>query len=180
MVWISPATAAALGASAGPSSLLAHKPGGFEPDDEDVLSLYGLQTDGSLSSSEPGYGLLLLAVIAGTLLVTALACGVVVSLAAAEGRDDAATLAAVGAPPGRRRAMGAMHGAFVGVLGGGLGLLVGGVAGASLLQVTGTPGVPVPWLSLLTIVRVRAGAGGVDRLGGHPVARPADPPHRLS
>lgn len=84
--------------------------------------------------------------------MTVLAVGIVVALAATEGRDDAATLAAVGAPPGRRRVMGAVHGVFVGVLGGGLGLLVGSVAGASLLQVMGTPGVPVPWLSLLAIV----------------------------
>lgn len=150
-VWISPATAAALGAEAGGGVLLAHKAGGFEPTDEDVLLFYGIQTDGSLSGSTDGYGLLALAVVAGALLVTALACGVVVSLAAAEGSDDAATLAAVGAPPGRRRVMGAVHGTFVGVVGGGLGLLVGAAGGTCLLQVAGSPGVPVPWLSLLMI-----------------------------
>lgn len=151
-VWISPETAEQLGARAGRSTLLLHKPGGFDADDAETLRALGINSDGTTMSSGYQVGLLTVAIIGGAVLVTVLAIGVVVSLAAAEGRDDAATLAAVGAPPGRRRVMGAVHGLFVGVLGGGLGLVVGTAAGASLLQVVGTPGVPVPWLTLVVIV----------------------------
>lgn len=161
-VWLSPGAAAESGLELGRDTLLAYERGGFEPGDDELLALWGIQTDGSLSSEPQGYGSLTLLVTVGTLLVTAVACGVVVALAAAEGRDDAATLAAVGAPPGRRRLMGAAHGAFVGVVGGGLGLLVGVVSGVTLPQVAGTPGTPVPWSVLLvTTVSVPLLAAGV-------------------
>lgn len=150
-VWISPETAEQLGAREGRSTLLLHKPGGFDADDAETLRALGINSDGTTMSSGYQVGLLTFAIIGGAVLVTVLAIGVVVSLAAAEGRDDAATLAAVGAPPGRRRVMGAAHGLFVGVLGGGLGLVVGTATGASLLQIVGTPGVPVPWLTLVVI-----------------------------
>ncbi len=149
--WMSPETAAALGAELGGTTLLAYEPGGFDAGDDDLLRLYGIESDW-VGDSLPSSALLAWAMVGGALLVTALAVGVVVALAAAEGRDDAATMAAVGAPPGRRRVMGAVHGAFVGALGGGLGALVGSAAGASLLQMADTPGVPVPWLGLAVVV----------------------------
>ena len=82
------------------------------------------------------------------LVLTALVVGLVVSLAASDGRDDAATLSAVGAPPRLRRAVTAGHALFVGGLGAGLGLLLGTAGGASLTQVLGSPGTPVPWSAL--------------------------------
>jgi putative ABC transport system permease protein len=68
-----------------------------------------------------------------------------VALAAAESRNDTATLAAVGAGPGRRRALGAVHGLFLGLVGAAVGGVVGVLAGACLGQVDGLPGVDVPW-----------------------------------
>ena len=149
--WMSPEAAAALGAELAGTRLLAYEPGGFDSGDDDLLRLYGIEPDW-VGDTLPTATLLAWAMVGGALLVTALAVGVVVALAAAEGRDDAATMAAVGAPPGRRRVMGAVHGAFVGVLGGGLGALVGSAAGASLLQMADTPGVPVPWLGLAVVL----------------------------
>jgi putative ABC transport system permease protein len=83
--------------------------------------------------------------VAGVLSL--LVVGVAVALAAAESRDDVATLAAVGAGPWRRRSMGAMHGLFLGLLGAGLGAVVGVPAGAALTQVDGLSGVDAPWLA---------------------------------
>ncbi len=151
-VWISPRTAATLGADEGRSTLLVHKPGGFDDDDAETLEVLGINNEVSLQTSGYQVGLLTLVILGGGGLVTATAVGILVSLAAAEGRDDAATLSAVGAPPGRRRVMGAVHALFVGVIGAGLGLVVGSAAGASLLQAVGTPGVPVPWLTVAATV----------------------------
>ena len=80
-------------------------------------------------------------------LLSLVVVGVAVAMAAAESRDDVATLAAVGAGPWRRRTMGAMHGLFLGLVGAGLGVAVGVPAGAALTQVDGLPGVDVPWLA---------------------------------
>ncbi|HET7735806.1 MAG TPA: FtsX-like permease family protein [Nocardioidaceae bacterium] len=87
-------------------------------------------------------------------LLTALVVGIAVALAAAESRDDVATLAAVGAGPWRRRGFGAMHGLFIGLVGSLLGVAVGVPAGVSLVQVDGMPGVDVPWLAATGTVGV--------------------------
>ncbi|MGH3330531.1 MAG: FtsX-like permease family protein, partial [Nocardioidaceae bacterium] len=89
--------------------------------------------------------------------------GIAVALASAEGRADAATMTAVGAGPWRRRALGAMHGVFLGVVGALLGVAVGVPAGASLMQVDGLPGVALPWVAVaatLAAVPLMAGAAG--------------------
>ena len=80
-------------------------------------------------------------------LLSLVVVGVAVAMAAAESRDDVATLAAVGAGPWRRRSMGAMHGLFLGLGGAGLGVAVGVPAGVALTQLDGLPGVDVPWLA---------------------------------
>lgn len=82
-------------------------------------------------------------------LLSILVVGVAVALSAAESRDDVATLAAVGAAPRQRRALGAMHGLFLGLVGAGLGVAVGVPAGLALTQVDGLPGLDVPWLATL-------------------------------
>jgi len=108
-------------------------------------------------SSDPEVEQLTLArnlLLAGVALVTLLVAGVAVALAAAEGRDDTATLAAVGAGPGRRRRMGAAHGLFLGVVGVLLGLVVGVPAGAAVMQADGLPGIAVPWAMLGGVVLV--------------------------
>ena len=96
-------------------------------------------------------------------LLSVLVVGVAVALAAAESRDDVATLAAVGAGPRQRRAFGAVHGVFLALVGGTLGLGVGVAAGLSLTQVDGLPGVVMPWLTTvgtLGVVTVAAGIAG--------------------
>ena len=98
-------------------------------------------------------------------LLTLVVAGIAVALAAAEGRADTATMAAIGAGPWRRRGLGAMHGLFLGVVGGLLGVLVGLPAAASLMQVDGLPGIAVPWLviaaALLVVPLLGAAAGWV-------------------
>lgn len=82
-------------------------------------------------------------------LLTLLVAGMAVALAAAESRSDAATFAAVGAGPRRRRGLGAMHGLFLGLVGTALGLAIAVPAGLSLTQIDGLAGVLVPWSTLL-------------------------------
>jgi putative ABC transport system permease protein len=98
-------------------------------------------------------------------LLTALVIGMSVAMAAAESRDDVATLAAVGAGPWRRRAFGAMHGLFLGIVGCVLGLAVGVPAGLSFTQVDGLAGTNVPWLptagTVLVVLVLSWGIGGV-------------------
>jgi putative ABC transport system permease protein len=92
-------------------------------------------------------------------LLSILVVGVAVAMTAAESRDDVATLAAVGAGPGRRRAFGAMHGLFLGLVGSVLGVVVGVPAGMAFTQVDGAAGVDVPWLaSVGTVLVVLAAA----------------------
>ncbi|QBX55559.1 FtsX-like permease family protein [Nocardioides seonyuensis] len=85
-------------------------------------------------------------------LLAAIVVGMAVALAAAESRDDVATLAAVGAAPWTRRRFGAMHGLFLGVVGTALGVGVGVAAGLAFAQIDGLPGADVPWLHLLGTV----------------------------
>lgn len=66
-----------------------------------------------------------LALTAGAAFVTLVGVAIAVSLAAAEGRADLATLAAVGAPPRRRRSLAGAQALVVG----GLGVLIGSVLG---------------------------------------------------
>jgi putative ABC transport system permease protein len=93
--------------------------------------------------------------VLGAGLLSLLVVGIAVALAAAEGRDEAATLTAVGAGPGRRRAIGAMHGLFIGLTGTVLGVLVGLPGALAFVQMDGLARVDVPWLSFLgTLVAV--------------------------
>jgi putative ABC transport system permease protein len=98
-------------------------------------------------------------------LLTALVAGIAVALAAAEGRNDMATLAAIGASPRKRRMLGAGHGLFLGLTGTALGLLIGLPAGLSLTQLDGLDGVQVPWVAagatVLLVPLVTALAGWV-------------------
>ena len=87
--------------------------------------------------------------VLGAGLLSLLVVGIAVALSAAEGRDEAATLTAVGAGPGRRRGIGAMHGLFIGLTGTALGVLVGLPGALAFVQMDGHSGVDVPWLSFL-------------------------------
>ena len=155
-------TAATLGLRTSYGSMLVTGDRPFTQHDLDRLQVYGLWP----WSSDPERALLDRMRYAGlglAGLLSVLVVGVAVALAAAESRDDVATLAAVGAAPRQRRAFGAVHGLFLALVGGTLGLGVGVAAGLSLTQVDGLPGVVMPWLSTfgtLGVVTVAAAAAG--------------------
>ena len=140
--------------------VLASEP--FTSDDVSRLRVYGIQ-GWSDDPSRLGAERMQFLGLAAAGLLSLLVVGVSVALAAAESRDDVATLAAVGAGPWQRRSLGAVHGLFLGVVGGGLGVLVGVPAGMALTQLDGLRGVDVPWLATLgtlLVVLVAAPAAG--------------------
>lgn len=92
---------------------------------------------------------LVLSLIAAVAAFTTLV-GVVVStaLSVAESRADLATLAAIGAPPGRRRALTACHALLIGGLGSLLGTALGAFIAFAARTTTGSPRLVVPWPEL--------------------------------
>jgi putative ABC transport system permease protein len=97
---------------------------------------------------EKSYGVVLLALIVASGLVTAAGTSIAVALAMSEARADFATLSAVGAPPSRRRRQAMAQTAVVGVLGSVLGLALGSLVGVGVMGgSTSYPmTVPVRWL----------------------------------
>jgi putative ABC transport system permease protein len=106
---------------------------------------------------------LILAVLAAVAaFVTLTGVAVSVTLSVAEGRADAATLAAVGAQPGRRRALAASQALLVGGLGTALGAGVGTFIAFTAHRTTGSVRFVVPWAELAaTTVAVPLLAAGV-------------------
>ena len=97
--------------------------------------------------------MLIIAAAAG--VVTLIGVAISVALSAAEGRADLATLAAVGAPPRRRRTLAAAQALVVAGLGAaawasGFGAFVAFTARAT----TGAPGFVVPWANLAVTILV--------------------------
>jgi putative ABC transport system permease protein len=76
----------------------------------------------------------LLALVVGAAVVTLGGTFTAIGLAAAESRTDVATLAAVGAGPALRRRLAAAQAAVITLLGGGLGLITGLLAGWALVR----------------------------------------------
>ena len=96
---------------------------------------------------DPGsIGLLIIAGVAA--FVTFVGVAISVALSAAEGRADLATLAAVGAPPRRRRALAAAQALLVGGVGCALGVAVGVFVAYAARTTTGSPEFVVPWTNL--------------------------------
>jgi putative ABC transport system permease protein len=94
-----------------------------------------------------GTGLYLgLAVLTG--VVALLGAGVTVALAAADGRADLATLAALGAPARRRRTLAGAQALVVTGLGTLAGLVVGVCVGFAAVPLAGLHGLSVPWQQL--------------------------------
>lgn len=87
-------------------------------------------------------------------VVTLLGVAISVSLSAAEGRADLATLAAVGAPPRRRRSLAAAQAWVLGELGCLLGVGVGALYGYTAHAAFGSPHFMIPWLEIAGIVIV--------------------------
>jgi putative ABC transport system permease protein len=117
---------------------------------------------------ERGYGAPYLpgfvALIGGAGLVTLAGVAISVALSAAEGRADLATLAAVGAPPRRRRGLAMTQAALVAGLGAGLGVALGAAIGTTVMS--GLDGYPlvVPW-PIVLLVGVGVPALGVLVVG---------------
>ncbi|WP_193612000.1 FtsX-like permease family protein [Nocardioides lijunqiniae] len=150
-VWISTDTADRLGMRGVPMSAFLHADHDLDRESLERLAFHGIHADGD-EPQGPVDPRLILGGAGGVLLATCLVVGMIVALSASEGRGDTATLAAVGAPPWTRRATSAGQALAVGSLGAGLGLLLGAAGGASLLQLVGTPGTPVPWAGLAVVV----------------------------
>jgi putative ABC transport system permease protein len=91
---------------------------------------------------------ILLVIAAAAAFVTLVGVAISVALSAAEGRADLATLAAVGAPPSRRRALAASQALLVGGLGCALGLAFGAFVAYTARTTTGSPEFVVPWANL--------------------------------
>jgi putative ABC transport system permease protein len=100
--------------------------------------------------SDPSRILLVIAGIAAA-FVTLVGVAISVALSAAEGKADLATLAAVGAPPRRRRSLAAAQALLVGGLGCATGLLLGVFVSYTLRATIGAPGFVVPWRNLLVV-----------------------------
>ena len=117
---------------------------------------------------ERGYGQPYLpgfvALMGGAGLITLAGVAISVTLSAAEGRADLATLAAIGAPARRRRGLAMAQAALVAGLGVGLGVLLGAVIGLTVMS--GLDGYPlvVPWSTVL-VVGVGVPALGVLAVG---------------
>ncbi len=149
---LSPAAARARGWEAGASRvLLTYDPAATEAQlDEaaqaaDDVGAYAVIERGP--QNETDAILLIAAGAAG--FVTLLGVAISVALSAAEGRADLATLAAVGAPPRRRRALAAGQALLIAGLGCGLGLLLGAFVAFTARATTGSPEFVVPWTNVL-------------------------------
>lgn len=95
-----------------------------------------------------------LGLMAAATIVTLLGVAISVSLSAAEGRADLATLAAVGAPPRRRRSLAAAQAWILGELGCLLGVGVGALYGYTAHAAFGSPQFMIPWREIGGIVIV--------------------------
>ncbi|MFB6725106.1 FtsX-like permease family protein [Kribbella sp. NPDC056345] len=128
------------------------------PTDDEITAVDRLLGHDGLLVVEKGYQdptrRLLIGVIVAAAVVTLLGVAISVSLSAAEGRADLATLAAIGAPPRRRRSLAAAQAWVLGQLGCVLGVGVGALYGYTAHAAFGSPTFAVPWLSLATIVIV--------------------------
>ncbi len=127
---------------------------------------------GPLSGSlriERGYGAPYLpgfvALIGGAGLVTLAGVAISVTLSAAEGRADLATLAAIGAPARRRRGLAMAQAALVAGLGVGLGVLLGAAIGLTIMSGLDSYPLVVPWSTVL-LVGVGVPVLGVLAVGG--------------
>jgi putative ABC transport system permease protein len=94
-------------------------------------------------------GRIALLVVAGAAaFVTLVGVAISIALSAAEGRADLATLAAVGAPPRRRRALAACQALLVAGVGCAMGVAIGTFVAYAARATTGSPEFVIPWANL--------------------------------
>jgi len=173
-------TAAELGlvASGPPSHLLV---GDHVPTDDEVDRLTELSADGTAFyfDVEGGYtspaGPILLALLGTSVVVVLGATAISTGLAAADGRADLSTLAAVGAAPRTRRLLAMSQAAVVAFLGAVLGALAGFVPAAALVQTLGDWPLTIPWLVigaiLVVVPLIAAGFAGLFTRSRLPMLR---------
>ena len=131
--------------------MLVSYPAGTSRDDVET-AVAALEDEGVFAYFESGPGapkdtiLLAIAAVAG--FVTLVGVAISVALSAAEGRADLATLAAVGAPPRRRRALAASQALLVAGLGCAIGLVAGAFVAFTARATTGSPEFVIPWANL--------------------------------
>lgn len=121
------------------------------PDEVDAAVTVALGTGAFIARDdgpENPENLALLLIAAAAALMTLMGVAISVALSAAEGRADLATLAAVGAPPGRRRSLIASQALLVAGLGTLLGLVLGTFVAFTARATTGSPDIVVPWGNL--------------------------------
>ncbi len=174
---VSEAAARELGRSFGPVGLavsLGRTPSGAEEDR--VRAAAAAVEPGAQVYVERGYrsqyGVELLVLLAASALLVLGASGIATGLAAADGRADLATLAAVGASPGLRRVLSGCQSVVTAGLGTVLGTAAGLVPAVGLIRAVNAPDVTgyvrpvplplvIPWSSIavtLLVVPLLAGA----------------------
>jgi putative ABC transport system permease protein len=129
-----------------------------EPTDDELAAVARLLGHDDLLTVEKGYQsparLWFLGLMGAATIVTLLGVAISVSLSAAEGRADLATLAAIGAPPRRRRGLAAAQAWLLGELGCLLGVGVGALYGYTAHAAFGSPHFMIPWREIGGIVIV--------------------------
>ena len=129
-----------------------------KPTDAELSAVAQLLGRDDALQVEEGYQsparLFLIGILAAATVVTLLGVAISVSLSAAEGRADLATLAAIGAQPRRRRSLAAAQAWVLGQLGCVLGVGVGALYGYTAHAAFGSPHFMVPWAEIAGIVIV--------------------------
>ncbi|HVU71496.1 MAG TPA: FtsX-like permease family protein [Mycobacteriales bacterium] len=184
LTFLSPRAAAELGVPVTPAAVIgtATTPPSTDAEDRARNALDRTSPDlgGSLyieRGYHSKYALGLLALVVGSAVIVLGASGIATGLAAADGRADLATLAAVGASPGRRRSLAAFQSAVTAGIGTVLGTIAGLVPAAAMVRALnqqlhhdGSPSwvsypFVMPWHSLLiTVIAVPLLAAGAAAL----------------
>ncbi|WP_328525069.1 FtsX-like permease family protein [Kribbella sp. NBC_00359] len=127
-----------------------------KPTDAELAAVARVLGSDDVLKVEQGYQsparLFLIGILTAATVVTLLGVAISVSLSAAEGRADLATLAAIGAQPRRRRSLAAAQAWVLGQLGCVLGVGVGALYGYTAHAAFGSPHFMVPWAEIAGIV----------------------------
>ncbi|TCO45998.1 putative ABC transport system permease protein [Kribbella antiqua] len=129
-----------------------------EPTEDELAAVARLLGNDDVLKVERGFQsparMFMIGILVAATVVTLLGVAISVSLSAAEGRADLATLAAIGAQPRRRRNLAAAQAWVLGQFGCLLGVGVGALYGYTAHAAFGSPRFMVPWTELGGIVIV--------------------------